>query len=134
MPPRVTFEEAKFWSIFGLWAIIFPLNMLEVNQRLCRCGFWPSFQLNFESKKRPIGTAPRARQRWPKQHKNTLLVTLPPEKLKPKMKNFFFQFWRQDLLNLLRLVNRQAGRLKRCSDTQKIVAWPTVMKPAVVSQ
>ena len=29
MPPRVTFEGATFWSIFGLWAIIFAPYMLE---------------------------------------------------------------------------------------------------------
>jgi len=29
MPPRVTFEGAKFWSIFGWWAIIFAPDMLE---------------------------------------------------------------------------------------------------------
>jgi len=29
MPPRVTFEGAKFSSIFGLWTIIFAPDMLQ---------------------------------------------------------------------------------------------------------
>jgi len=29
IPLRVSFEGTKFWSIFGLWAIIFAPDMLE---------------------------------------------------------------------------------------------------------
>jgi len=33
MPLRVAFEGAKFWSIFGLWAIIFAPDMLECQSK-----------------------------------------------------------------------------------------------------
>jgi len=59
MPLRVAFEGAKFWSVFGLLAIIFAPDMLGSQSRaLIEVDFDLVFQLNFESKNGPLGQRP----------------------------------------------------------------------------
>jgi len=43
--------------------------------------------------------APRAKQRWPKQPKNTTTCDVPPRKAQTQNEKFLFRFWLKDLLN-----------------------------------
>jgi len=47
----------------------------------------------------PLGQRPGPGKDGQNNTKTPLLVTFPPEKLKPKMKNVFFRCQREDLLN-----------------------------------
>jgi len=62
---------AKNW-VFGPY--FWPQMCYEVNEGLCRRGFSPSFQQNFEPKEWVNALGPRAGQRWQKIPKHVLFV------------------------------------------------------------
>jgi len=60
-------------------------SCLKVNQGLYRHRFWPSFQLNFESKKRRPGPGKDGQN----NAKTPILVMFPQKSSNPKRKIFF---------------------------------------------
>jgi len=64
--PRLAFVGAKFWPLFGFWAIILDPDMLASQSRALKTRFRVSNPKKHWAKKIRIGLGPRARQSWPK--------------------------------------------------------------------
>ena len=100
MPPRVVFEGAGFWSIFGLWAIIFAPNMLESHSKgSTNADFGLVSKKILSQNNVPMDCGAGPGKGGHKKAKTPPLAAVSPANHKPKTKIDFFRFQAIDLLN-----------------------------------
>jgi len=99
MPPKVVLEGAKFWSIFGLWAIIFAPDMLESHSRAPKMRILALFPKTSWAKIIAQWVVVQGQVKVAKKVKTPPLSAVPQRTPNRKQKSFFYQFQAEDLLN-----------------------------------
>ena len=90
MPHRVVFDGAKFWSIFGLWAIIFSPDMLESHSRALKTRISAYFPQKSWAKTMTQWVGVQGQVKVAKKRKNTPTCSGPPTEPQTETENSFF--------------------------------------------
>jgi len=90
MPPRVVFEWAGFWSIFGFWAIIFAPDMLVNHSRALKTQILAYFSKKSWAKIMAQWVVAQGQVNVVKKSKNTPTCSGPTSESQTENENRFF--------------------------------------------